>query len=229
MYSVVAMQAIGHVTPKKAKPNYNASLSSPKSETSPSLKKRFEQADVEARAQRKTPELPQLASLKMCILEGDSNDVTAEGIRKDTYVLTPTEKPGPHCHGIRNDSIPSKLSKSPSLSRMRVRTLEQRQSSIKKDLASIERMKRNTDSMLEDHVIANKLKRRLGSRREQINKLTVANTVLSDFIMKSITEGSLDAVAAAQATNESLNSAADLACQACLEGYFENIEEVHYH
>mmetsp|Transcript_44975 Transcript_44975/g.67690 ORF Transcript_44975/g.67690 Transcript_44975/m.67690 type:complete len:856 (+) Transcript_44975:1752-4319(+) len=101
--------------------------------------------------------------------------------------------------------------------------------------ATTERMKRNTDSMLEDAVIANKLKRRLVSRRyddfEQQRrraacKLTVSDTGLSDFVLKSLVsrdgkEGGkcLDAISAARPTDESLSKVADIACRAIMEGY----------
>lgn len=196
---------------------------SPKSQgPSPSLKKRLEEADVEARAQRKTPELPQLANLKVRIpaegcdklvvedIDSESNQANAGGRRRS--------------RGGGKDLVSSSLSKTPSVRRLRVRTLDQREAS-QRGFASAERMKRNTDSMLEDVIIANKLKRRLCSRRDQKNRRTIDDTGLSDFIMKSITEGSLDAVAAATTTNERLTNAADLAFRSCMAEYFANIED----
>ena len=84
------------------------------------------------------------------------------------------------------------------------------------DYDSTERMKRNTDSMLEDTVISHKLKQRLGSRRELgASRRTITNTGLSDFIKQSIMEGSLDAVSAAKSTNEKLCNAANIAMKVC--------------
>ena len=58
-------------------------------------------------------------------------------------------------------------------------------------IASSERMKRNTDSMIEDVVIAQKLKQRLAARWErqqlkQENGFVVSNTALSDSITQQI-------------------------------------------
>eukprot|EP00594_Rhizosolenia_setigera_P006602 CAMPEP_0178953034 /NCGR_PEP_ID=MMETSP0789-20121207/8188_1 /TAXON_ID=3005 /ORGANISM="Rhizosolenia setigera, Strain CCMP 1694" /LENGTH=101 /DNA_ID=CAMNT_0020634235 /DNA_START=925 /DNA_END=1230 /DNA_ORIENTATION=+ len=78
--------------------------------------------------------------------------------------------------------------------------------------------------MLEDAVIAKKLKRRLAARWEQITKRTITCFGLSDFLMKSIMEGSLDAVAAARPTSERLSRAADLSINASMEGYFVNMK-----
>ena len=73
--------------------------------------------------------------------------------------------------------------------------------------------------MLEDAIIADKLKRRLWTRR-QAHRRSIANSDLSNFIAKSITEGSLDAVAAAMPTDGSLAFACNAALQTCMEGYF---------
>jgi len=63
-----------------------------------------------------------------------------------------------------------------------VRTLEAEQY---QKVASDERFERNTDSMLEDAIIAEKLKRRLTSRRELgISRRSVEDSSLSDFNKK---------------------------------------------
>ncbi|KAL3805052.1 hypothetical protein HJC23_003280 [Cyclotella cryptica] len=119
------------------------------------------------------------------------------------------------------ESIPT----SPTLRKIRVRTTEVKSPTLLKHAASSERVRRNTDSMLEDAFIADRLKRRLGSRREsQSSRKTIAYTGLSDFIMKSIMEGSLDAVSAAMPTDASLSNATNLAFHACMAGYFDNLE-----
>jgi protein kinase A len=95
-----------------------------------------------------------------------------------------------------------------------------------KHVASAEKVRRNSDSMLEDAFVADKLKRRLASRRDQAaNRRTIAYTGLSDFIMKSIMEGSLDAKSAVMPTDDSLSSVANTAFRACMAGYFDNINE----
>lgn len=95
-----------------------------------------------------------------------------------------------------------------------------------KHVASSEKVRRNSDSMLEDAFVADKLKRRLASRREQAkNRRTIAYTGLSDFIMKSIMEGSLDAISAVMPTDESLSNAANIAFQSCMAGYFDNLKD----
>ncbi len=134
------------------------------------------------------------------------------------------------------------IHRSPSHRRLRVRTLEadahhqQHHFLVSDVMASTERVKRNTDSMLEDVTIANKLKRRLGSRRESTGtnynfyhghcRKTIESTGLSDFIMKCIMEESLDAMSIARPTNYQLSHAADLAMAVCLEGYFENMQDL---
>lgn len=174
-------------------------ISSPKGTTisSPVLKKKLDQAHAHARAQRATPELPFIENLVLSISEDDPVDSDKDNINF------------------------AKMTRSPSLRRMRVRTLDQKKAN---DVATTERMKRNTDSMLEDAVIAKKLKRRLAARWQQITKRTITDTGLSDFIMKSIMEGSLDAVAAAKSTSERCSHAADLAISASMEGYFVNLK-----
>ena len=115
----------------------------------------------------------------------------------------------------------------PNLNPRKYRTRTVEIHSPLKHVASCEKVRRNTDSMLEDAFIADKLKRRLGSRREQTNthRQTIAYTGLSDFIMNSIMEGSLDAISAAMPTNESLSDAANIAFHACMAGYFDNLED----
>lgn len=122
------------------------------------------------------------------------------------------------------DTSPEYIPASPTPRKTRTRTVEVK--SPLKHVASSERVRRNTDSMLEDAFIADRLKRRLGSRREsQTNRRTIAYTGLSDFIMKSIMEGSLDAISAAMPTNASLSNATKIAFQACMTGYFKNLDD----
>lgn len=110
---------------------------------------------------------------------------------------------------------------SPTPRKSRIRTIEVK--SPMKHVASSERVRRNTDSMLEDAFIADKLKRRLTSRRESLP--TLDYTGLSDFIIKSIMEGgSLDAISAAMPSDGSLENAANLAFRACMAGYFDNLD-----
>jgi serine/threonine protein kinase len=123
-----------------------------------------------------------------------------------------------------DDMVLGIISRSPSLRNMRLRTLDdhhhgQKNTKSKNSNASKERMTRNTDSMLEDAVIADKLKRRLWTRR-QAHRRSIANSDLSNFIAQSIAEGSLDAVAAAMPTDGSLAFACHAALQTCMEGYF---------
>lgn len=121
------------------------------------------------------------------------------------------------------DDDANKLRSPPSIRKSRTRTVEVH--SPMKHVASSERVRRNSDSMLEDAFIADKLKRRLDSRREQTAGRTIEYSGLSDFIMKSIMEGSLDAVSAVLPTDESLSNAANIAFHACMSGYFGNIED----
>ena len=196
---------------------------------SPSLKKKMELDNIEKRAQRNTPELPTLANLQMkycdCEEESscDSNDIERKIVPQDESDLQ-SQRMKHENNQHSKDFAASVISRVPSHRRLRVRTLE---NDHYFDIASTERMKRNTDSMIEDVVIANKLKRRLGARREQITGRTITDTSLSDFLMKSILEGSLDAVAAARPTNESLHNAAKMASKVCLEGYFESLDDVN--
>jgi len=106
----------------------------------------------------------------------------------------------------------------------RTRTVEAH--SPMKHVASSEKVRRNTDSMLEDAFIADKLKRRLGSRRETRLRRTIAYSGLSDFIMESIMEGgTLDAISAALPTDEKLCHAANIAFHACMAGYFGHLTD----
>ena len=92
--------------------------------------------------------------------------------------------------------------------------------------SSMNRCERSSDSMLEDALVADKLKRRLASRRlsQVTNRRTIEYTGLSDFIMQSIMEGgSLDAISAVLPTNESLSNVANTAYHACMSGYFSNL------
>eukprot|EP00520_Triparma_pacifica_P014668 CAMPEP_0118648502 /NCGR_PEP_ID=MMETSP0785-20121206/9191_1 /TAXON_ID=91992 /ORGANISM="Bolidomonas pacifica, Strain CCMP 1866" /LENGTH=644 /DNA_ID=CAMNT_0006540701 /DNA_START=312 /DNA_END=2246 /DNA_ORIENTATION=+ len=109
------------------------------------------------------------------------------------------------------------------LRRDRVKTLGHRNS----DAASTDRMKRNTDSMLEDAVVSRFLKIRLEVRWEQVTKKSlVGNSQLSKFILDEITSGkSLEAVSAVKETDEKKSKASDLAIKAAMEGYFSNLDE----
>lgn len=94
--------------------------------------------------------------------------------------------------------------------------------------SSMNRCERSSDSMLEDALVADKLKRRLASRRlsQATNRRTIEYTGLSDFIMQSIMEGgSLDAISAVLPTNESLTNVANTAYHACMSGYFSNLND----
>lgn len=125
---------------------------------------------------------------------------------------------------IKEDDETTMHSPSPNPRKSRTRTVEVH--SPMKHVASSEKVRRNTDSMLEDAFIADKLKRRLGSRREQTaSRKTIAYSGLSDFIMNSIMEGSLDAISAAMPTDESLSNAANIAFHACMAGYFGNLKD----
>mmetsp|Transcript_36556 Transcript_36556/g.74457 ORF Transcript_36556/g.74457 Transcript_36556/m.74457 type:complete len:723 (-) Transcript_36556:169-2337(-) len=130
--------------------------------------------------------------------------------------------PTPDIDQQLDDMVLGVITRSPKRGKMRLRTLEHCNNSHNRDekhIASTERMTRNTDSMLEDAVIAAKLKRRLCTRR-QAHRKSIANSDLSEFIVKSISEGSLDAAAAAKPTDASLSFAANAALCTCMEGYF---------
>lgn len=202
--------------------NLSSSTSKRPSALSPALKKKLDQIDIEARAQRLTPELPDLDNFNIKFVEDEdqsSNEGGCQGSHADDSIQSKRKQ----FQNSRSLSTPA-LYRSPSHRRLRVRTLEGGLQHI--DYASTERMKRNTDSMLEDAVIAHKLKRRLGSRRELgASRCTITNTGLSDFIKQSIMEGSLDAVSAAKPTNEKLCNAANIAMKVCLEGFFENTQD----
>lgn len=177
---------------------------------------------VDTRASRQTPDLSEFQNLEIHVDD-----------QQDGSELGEVESSSP-CHINRQKASENKDLASmaihrspPSHRRLRVRTLEGDPCQTSScDMASTERMKRNTDSMLEDAIIANKLKRRLGSRREVgISRKTIESTGLSDFIKKCIMEDSLDAVSIARPTNHQLSHAADLAMTVCLEGYFENMHD----
>lgn len=117
--------------------------------------------------------------------------------------------------------------RSPSHRKSRMRTLEVGLGTS--DVASTIRMRRNTDSMLEDAIIADRLRRRLGSRRRgygsgsTTGRREVTDRGLADFIMGCLTrEGTLDAVSAARPTSGKIAKAADLASKSFLEGYFQS-------
>jgi len=97
-------------------------------------------------------------------------------------------------------------------------------------IASAERMKRNTDSMIEDAVISQKLKRRLAARRAQQRiqpENVVTNTALSDFISHQISRrgGNINAEAAARPTTQCIINAAEMAQKTLMEGYFTSLED----
>ena len=80
--------------------------------------------------------------------------------------------------------------------------------------------------MLEDAIIAEKLKRRLTSRRELgISRRTVEDSSLSEFIKKSVMETSLDALSVVCPTDEQLCHAANLALNVFIEGVLFNIND----
>ena len=171
---------------------------------SPALRKKMQQDTVETRTLRKTPDVPFQNCKDVEFDLGIEQKLNLSRRESDRSLARTT------------------VYRSPSHRRLRVRTLEG--GNLMSEIASAERLKRNTDSMLEDALIASRLKRRLGSRRETSeSKQAIENTGLSDFIKKSILEGNLDAASAARPTNEHLIEAAELAMKVCLEGYFENI------
>jgi CRP-like cAMP-binding protein/tRNA A-37 threonylcarbamoyl transferase component Bud32 len=131
---------------------------------------------------------------------------------------------------------------SPTLRRSRIRTLELNHSieiatpktkpetTPSRVIASAERMKRNTDSMIEDAVISQKLKRRLAARRAQQrpqHENFVTNTALSDFIAHQISRrgGKINAEAAARPTTQCILNAAEMAQKTLMEGYFTSLED----
>jgi len=122
----------------------------------------------------------------------------------------------------RNSSANEMSRNSSFYRRERTRTLEDNDFA---DAATTERMRRNTDSMIEDVVISKQLKRRLSSRWQMITKRTIENKELSDFIRANILEGSLDALAAAKSTSTKRLAAADIAMESCMGGYFLNMED----
>ena len=109
--------------------------------------------------------------------------------------------------------------------------------------ATTERMKRNTDSMLEDVTIAGNLKKRLAMRREQVTKMSLeVNASLSSFVLEQLTSvddpkstqknshnglrrrsSTLDALAAVTVVPENCEQASELAMKAAMDGYFSNI------
>ena len=92
--------------------------------------------------------------------------------------------------------------------------------------ASTERLRRNTDSLMEDVVVARRIKSRLEARWYQQSKNAITNTALSDFIMQHLTGGQpLDAEAAAQPTSTQVLKAAELARKTIVEGYFANFKD----
>ncbi len=123
---------------------------------------------------------------------------------------------------ILNSPLSNAIHRSPSLRKVRMRTLEQGQFT---NLASTERMMRNTDSMLEDAVIADKLKRRLTSRREigKSARRTIQDTSLSDFIKKSVMQEPLNALSVFHPTDDQLSKAVDMALKVFLDGVFVDI------
>ena len=81
---------------------------------------------------------------------------------------------------VKNVRIIRSISRTPGLRQLRIRTLERQKFYSQNmldlhDSASKERMKLNTDSMIEDAVISKQLKRRLGARRKQRSKQIATN------------------------------------------------------
>jgi serine/threonine protein kinase/CRP-like cAMP-binding protein len=131
---------------------------------------------------------------------------------------------------------------SPNVRRSRTRTVElnhtveistpklKPETTPSRIIASAERMKRNTDSMIEDAVISQKLKRRLAARRAQQRiqpENVVTNTALSDFISHQISRrgGNINAEAAARPTTQCIINAAEMAQKTLMEGYFTSLED----
>ena len=182
---------------------------------SPVLRKKMEETMVLERLNTSTPETPEPSELPACITPQKGEDSSTNHLG--------AQRSDDDSRRKYNDKVLRGLKRSESfVRRERVRTLDQRRNT---DIATTERMKRNTDSMLEDAAIAKQLRRRLAGRWEQITKKTIKNTDLSDFLMKSIMEGSLDAVAAAKPTSSRRQNAANIAIQACMGGYFVSIED----
>jgi serine/threonine protein kinase len=180
---------------------------------SPALQKKLNEESIDARAQRLTPDVPELQHLSLSSCSDLFNDNKTDEQESDSKqvkkkIVTPRS---PAIH------------RSPSFRRIRVRTLEAEQY---QNEASNERFKRNTDSMLEDAIIAEKLKRRLTSRRELgISRRTVEDSSLSEFIKKSVMETSLDALSVVCPTDEQLCHAANLALNVFIEGVLFNIND----
>ena len=172
---------------------------------SPSVKKRLEEEKVIERIKTKTPEVPDSSSLPISVSMSNLADATEK-------FLT-SHQSEPNLNGVRRTSS--------FYRRERIHSLEQKG---RGKSATTERIQRNTDSMLEDVAIAKQLKRRLTSRWQQITKRTINNSGLSDFLKKSIMEGSLDALAAVKPTSNRRHNAAKIAMEACMGGYFSNME-----
>eukprot|EP00814_Leptocylindrus_danicus_P006793 CAMPEP_0116025736 /NCGR_PEP_ID=MMETSP0321-20121206/13282_1 /TAXON_ID=163516 /ORGANISM="Leptocylindrus danicus var. danicus, Strain B650" /LENGTH=777 /DNA_ID=CAMNT_0003498099 /DNA_START=196 /DNA_END=2526 /DNA_ORIENTATION=+ len=194
----------------------NDQINEPNIITSPVVRKKMEETRVLERLNTSTPEIPDPSELPACVTPQKREDLSS-------HITSVSGDDGGRSE--YNNQVLRGLKRSESfVRRERVRTLEQDQRR-NSDIATTERMKRNTDSMLEDAAIAKQLRRRLAGRWEQITKKTIKNTDLSDFLMKSIMEGSLDAVAAAKPTSSRRQNAANIAMQACMGGYFVSIED----
>jgi serine/threonine protein kinase len=136
---------------------------------------------------------------------------------------SPQSSHHPNADPARSSSDSNLTNTATPLRKSRIRSIEIQ--SPLKHVASSERVRRNTDSMLEDAFIADRLKRRLTSRRVVHSRRTIEYTDLSDFIVKSIMEGGrLDAISAALPTDASLSNAVELAFRACMAGYFDNLD-----
>eukprot|EP00979_Chaetoceros_neogracilis_P016870 scaffold10038_cov267-Chaetoceros_neogracile.AAC.18 len=170
------------------------------------VRKKLEEENIDARAQRLTPEVPELQQLTLKCVNDANGPNTKETTKQNVAPFSPA------------------IHRSPSFRRTRVRTLECEQYHL---VASTERIKRNTDSMLEDAIIAKRLKRRLTSRREiGISRGTVEYSSLSKFIKSSVMETSLDALSVVCPTDEQLCRAVDLAMNVFVQGVFVNINNV---
>ena len=102
------------------------------------LQKKIAQESIEARAQRQTPELPELKQFKVQI--SDEEDNHHETADSDFFISSSSSSP---CHAIRNGGglAPLAIHRSPSHRRLRVRTLdgEPQHLDTAVDIASTER------------------------------------------------------------------------------------------
>lgn len=200
--------------------NTSKPVKSPKKNSkalSPVLQRKIDEENVEARAQRLTPEAPEVETMCLAYFHDRTNEMNADLVSSYQSDAVSKQAKETLCHSPA-------IHRSPSFRRTRVRTLEAEQS--QRD-ATTERIKRNTDSMLEDAVIGTKLKRRLASRRQSgVSRRSVEDASLSNFIKKSILETPLDALSIVQPTDLQLVEAANLALNIFVEGFLIDISSV---